>query len=93
MSIDRSELWEMANKHRRDYCEACLSKENLQLHHIMRRLPCNWAERWNLITLCYECHFMIHHYGKERFLNEYDFLKPRFERAKELEGKRCLKNV
>jgi len=87
---ERDKLWQEANKHRREFCEAChndFHDGKLHLHHITPRRKKNWSKRWNLIILCWQCHIWVHHQGRTWFLNKYPFLKKRFERAKMLNGR------
>lgn len=95
---ERRRLWKEANKHRGDCCEACGKTETsymtLATHHITRRLKSTWWKQWNLMTLCFECHQIIHS-GKKvngKFLggqaalralhpNRAGYLRARFEDA------------
>lgn len=45
-------------------CQFCFGKEKLNIHHIDRDRKNN-SER-NLITLCYNCHSMLHRQNKNK---------------------------
>lgn len=67
-TTEEANAWKLAVLHRDSYtCRMCLSKENLQAHHIN-----SWAEfpedRFileNGLTLCSDCHNFYHKYEKE----------------------------
>lgn len=64
LEIQRSDKWPTFRKHHiKDECEACPSKEELNLHHIV---PFNVdaskeLDVTNVITLCRHCHLWIGH--------------------------------
>jgi 5-methylcytosine-specific restriction endonuclease McrA len=41
-------------------CQACASRANLQVHHILMRSRSGDDAAENLITLCSDCHHHIH---------------------------------
>jgi len=74
----RKQLWDEALVYKVDYCEACETQARpLHLHHIQHRTFKNWSNPENLITLCYVCHDLIHHQGKETFLKHFPHLRGR----------------
>jgi len=40
-------------------CRKCKSKEHLQAHHVIKRSKIRLDLDWNLITVCYRCHFLL----------------------------------
>ncbi|WP_429126495.1 HNH endonuclease [Aeromonas veronii] len=65
-----------------DFCCACGSTENLHQHHLMPRSLGGTDDEENLITLCGECHGVIHGLGKEHFANSRELQRAGYERAK-----------
>ena len=43
-----------------DFCVACGTKENIQHHHLKPASKGGSDEEFNLITLCIQCHAIIH---------------------------------
>ncbi len=43
-------------------CQQCGSRTNLQVHHIQLRSHLGHDSETNLITLCSQCHALIHDY-------------------------------
>jgi 5-methylcytosine-specific restriction endonuclease McrA len=41
-------------------CQACGSMENLQVHHMQFRSHSGADDEVNLITLCADCHMLVH---------------------------------
>ncbi len=44
-------------------CQQCGRREQLQIHHIVRRSQAGADCEQNLIVLCSECHHSLHAYG------------------------------
>ncbi|MGO9302200.1 MAG: HNH endonuclease [Candidatus Korobacteraceae bacterium] len=44
-------------------CQVCGSMQNLQIHHLKFRSHSGNDEEPNLITLCVECHELVHRKG------------------------------
>ncbi len=53
-------------------CEACLSKENLEVHHIepFHIFPAKELDLKNLITLCKSCHLVLGHLRDYQIYNQ-----------------------
>ena len=49
---------------RLDFCVACGAKENIQHHHLKPASKGGSDEEFNLITLCIQCHAIIHNRTK-----------------------------
>jgi 5-methylcytosine-specific restriction endonuclease McrA len=50
-------------------CQVCGSMQNLQVHHLKLRSQSGGDEEQNLITLCAQCHELVHreaNYWKSR---------------------------
>ncbi len=42
-------------------CQQCGRRDQLQVHHIVRRSQTGYDQEQNLITLCSDCHCALHH--------------------------------
>lgn len=40
-------------------CRRCPNRQNLQVHHIIKRSEVRIDASWNLVTLCYACHELV----------------------------------
>jgi 5-methylcytosine-specific restriction endonuclease McrA len=40
-------------------CRRCSERQNLQVHHIIKRSFCRIDTSWNLVSLCNVCHEMV----------------------------------
>ena len=64
-------------------CCNCGSKEDLQYHHIIPIVIGGKDINSNMCCLCYDCHYKLHHDGKEKKVNNYgELIKKGQARAK-----------
>ncbi|MEO2679758.1 HNH endonuclease [Clostridium butyricum] len=65
-------------------CCNCGSKEDLQYHHIVPVVIGGKDINSNMCCLCYDCHYKLHHDGKESKVNNHsELIKKGQARAKE----------
>lgn len=57
---------ELLKEYRKDYCQLCSKSGLLDNHHIFAKGSGGPDEKWNLITLCRDCHNAFHNGKVER---------------------------